>query len=102
MTTAPRTALPTRADGEASPVPGRASALSQLVRFAGVQVQCCLFAVAVFVGLALSRVLPLPLARYDALLVYALVLTVVFFLLRLETGREVAVIAGFHLVGLAL
>ena len=79
-----------------------AHALSQLVRFAWVQVQCCLFAVAVFVGLALSRVLPLPLARYDALLVYALVLTVVFYLLRLETGREVAVIAGFHLVGLAL
>jgi len=79
-----------------------AAALAQLVRFAWVQVQCCLFAVAVFVGLALSRVLPLPLARYDALLAYALVLTVVFYLVRLETGREVAVIAGFHLVGLAL
>lgn len=52
-------------------------ALAQLLRFAWVQVQCCLFAVAVFVGLAVSRVVPLPIARYDALLVYALVVTAV-------------------------
>jgi uncharacterized membrane protein YoaT (DUF817 family) len=78
------------------------AAVAQLLRFGWLQVQCCLFAIAVFAGLAVSRVLPLPLARYDALLVYALVLTALFFLLRLETGREVAVIVGFHLVGLAL
>ena len=77
-------------------------AVDQLLRFAWVQVQCCLFAVAVFIGLALSSVVPLPIARYDALLAYALVLTAVFYLLRLETGREVAVIFAFHLIGLAL
>ncbi|HWI01834.1 MAG TPA: DUF817 family protein, partial [Propionibacteriaceae bacterium] len=76
--------------------------LAQLFRFAGVQVQCCLFAVTVFVGLALSRAVPLPIARYDALLVYALVVTAACYLLRLETSREVAVIFGFHLLGLAL
>ncbi len=64
--------------------------------------QCCLFAAAIFAGLAVSTAVPLPLPRYDALLVYGLVLTAVFYLLRLETGREVAVIFGFHLVGLAL
>jgi uncharacterized membrane protein YoaT (DUF817 family) len=78
------------------------SALAQLIRFGWVQVQCCLFAVAVFVGLAASSVVPLPVSRYDALLAYALVLTAAFFVLRLETGREVAVIFAFHLVGLAL
>ncbi|GAA1437892.1 DUF817 domain-containing protein [Microlunatus lacustris] len=78
------------------------SAAAQLLRFGWLQVQCCVFAVAVFAGLALSSVLPLPVARYDALLVWAVVLTTVFYLVRLETGREVAVIAGFHLVGLAL
>lgn len=78
------------------------SAVAQLVRFAWLEVQCCLFAAALFVGLAVSSVVPLPIARYDALLAYALVLTVAFFLLRLETAREVAVILGFHLVGLAL
>ena len=76
--------------------------LTQLCRFVGVQVQCCLFAAAVFVGLAVSRVVPLPVPRYDALLVYALVLTLICYLVRLETGREVAVIFGFHLIGLAL
>jgi uncharacterized membrane protein YoaT (DUF817 family) len=76
--------------------------LIQLCRFAWVQVQCCLFAVAVFAGLAVSRVVPLPVPRYDALLVYALLLTLICYLLRLETGREVAVIFGFHLIGLAL
>ncbi|TJY64090.1 DUF817 domain-containing protein [Arthrobacter sp. CAU 1506] len=74
----------------------------QLLRFAWLQVQCCLFAAAIFVGLAASTAVPLPIPRYDALLVYGLVLTAAFYLLRLETGREVAVIFGFHLVGLAL
>jgi uncharacterized membrane protein YoaT (DUF817 family) len=77
-------------------------AAGQLVRFGWLQVQCCLFAVAVFVGLALSKAIPLPLARYDALLAYGLAVTLVFFLLGLETAREVAVIFAFHLIGLAL
>ena len=77
-------------------------AAAQLLRFAWLEAQCCLFAAAVFLGLALSRVLPLPIARYDALLGYAVVLTVVFYLTRLETAREVAVIFAFHLIGLAL
>ncbi|HEY5788277.1 MAG TPA: DUF817 domain-containing protein [Microlunatus sp.] len=77
-------------------------AAAQLVRFGRLEVQCCLFAVAVFIGLALSRAIPLPIARYDALLAYGLVVTAVFFLLKLETAREVAVIFAFHLIGLAL
>lgn len=76
--------------------------VSQVFRFAWLQLQCCLFAVAVFVGLAVSRLVALPGARYDALLAYGLVLTLVCYLVRLETGREVAVIFGFHLIGLAL
>jgi uncharacterized membrane protein YoaT (DUF817 family) len=78
------------------------AAAAQLVRFGWLELQCCLFAVAIFVGLALSRVIPLPIARYDALLAYGLVVTVVFYLLRWETTRELAVIFAFHLVGLTL
>ena len=74
--------------GSAGTRPRAVSALAQLLRFGWVQVQCCLFAVAVFVGLAVSSVVPLPIPRYDALLAYALVLTAVFFVLRLETGRR--------------
>ncbi len=50
----------------------------------------------------MTSVVHLPIARYDALLVYAIALTAGFWLLRVETGREVAVIFAFHLVGLAL
>lgn len=74
----------------------------QLIRFAWIEVQCCLFAGAIFVGLAVSSVVPLPIPRYDALLIYGLVLTAVFYVLKLETAREVGVIFGFHLLGLAL
>ncbi|MBB4935193.1 uncharacterized membrane protein YoaT (DUF817 family) [Lipingzhangella halophila] len=75
--------------------------LTQLVRFAWLEAQACAFAVALFAGLALSAVVPLPIPRYDALLVYGVALTLAFWLLRLETGREVLGVLGFHVVGLA-
>ncbi|SEE66494.1 DUF817 domain-containing protein [Ruania alba] len=77
-------------------------AVGQLFRFAWIEVQCCLFPIAIFAGLALTSVVDLPIPRYDALLIYALALTGIFYLLKLETGREVAVIGAFHLIGLAL
>jgi len=74
----------------------------QLLRFAWVEATCCLFAVLFFLGLALVRVVPLPMSEGDALLLWCLAVTLVLWLAGWETGREVAVIAGFHLVGLAL
>ena len=89
-----------------SPCTGRRSPslprLRQLLRFAWLEAQCCLFAVLFFLGLALVRVLPLPVDPADALLVWCLAVTLVLWLVGWETGREVAVIFGFHLVGLAL
>src|SRR5215207_4975375 len=76
--------------------------MRQLLRFAWVEAQCCLFALLFFLGLALVRVVPQPVDPADALLVWCLGVTLVLWLLRWETGREVAVIFGFHLVGLAL
>ena len=76
--------------------------MRQLLRFAWVEAQCCLFAVLFFLGLALVRVVPLPIDPADALLLWCLGVTLVLWLVRWETGREVAVIFGFHLVGLAL
>ena len=46
--------------------------------------------------------MPLPIDPADALLLWSLGVTLVLWLVRWETGREVAVIFGFHLVGLAL
>ncbi|WP_232306737.1 DUF817 domain-containing protein [Thermobifida cellulosilytica] len=78
---------------------GRTTA--QLIRFGLAEAAACAFAACVFTGLALSTVLPLPLPRYDALLVYLVAVTAVFWALRLETGRELLAVLGFHVVGLA-
>lgn len=74
---------------------------AQLLRFAWLEARACAFAVVIFAGLALSTVVPLPIARYDALLVYGIVATLAFWALRLETGREVLGTLAFHVVGLA-
>ena len=74
----------------------------QLLRFAWVEATCCLFAGLFFAGLAVVQVVPLPLAEGDALLVWCLLVTAVLWRTGWETGREVAVIGLFHLVGLAL
>jgi uncharacterized membrane protein YoaT (DUF817 family) len=89
--------------GGAGPsVAGRAvHAVAQLLRFAWLEARACAFAVVIFAGLALSTVVPLPVARYDALLVYGIVATLAFWALRLETGREVLGTAAIHVVGLA-
>jgi uncharacterized membrane protein YoaT (DUF817 family) len=79
---------------------GVGHALAQLLRFAWLEARACAFAVVIFAGLALSTVLPLPIARYDALLVYGVLATVAFWTLRLETGREVLGTLAFHVVGL--
>src|SRR5215210_7351771 len=88
------------------PVPAAGSPslprMRQLLRFAWLEAQCCLFAVLFFLGLTLVRVVPLPVDPADALLAWCLTVTLVLWLVRWETGREVAVIFGFHLVGLAL
>src|SRR3954454_5729345 len=76
--------------------------MKQLLRFGWVEAQCCLFAVLFYVGLALVRIVPLPGDPADALLLWCLGVTLVLWLIGWETGREVAVIFGFHLVGLAL
>src|SRR5687768_12853167 len=74
----------------------------QLLRFAETEARCCLFAVLFFAGLGLVRVVPLPMSQGDALLLWCLAVTLVLWLVGWETGREVGVIAMFHLVGLAL
>lgn len=74
--------------------------VAQLLRFAWLEARACAFAVVIFAGLALSTLVPLPFARYDALLVYGVLATLAFWALRLETGREVLGTLAFHLVGL--
>jgi len=75
---------------------------SQLLRFGWLEVQSCVFAIGVFAGLAVAYAVPLPIARYDFLLLWCLALTFGFWVIGLETWREVLVIFGFHALGLAL
>ncbi|XCB29781.1 DUF817 family protein [Arcanobacterium hippocoleae] len=78
----------------------------QLLRFAWIQIKCCLFPVLIFLGLAASQIIwrrfDLPFARYDALLIYAVIVQIVFVVFKLETWRELGVICIFHIVGLCL
>ena len=70
--------------------------------FAIVELQSLVFAIAIFAALALSAVVPLPVPRYDALLIFGVTLTLGLWAIGWETGREVLVILAFHLIGLAL
>ncbi|MBL1084086.1 DUF817 domain-containing protein [Streptomyces actinomycinicus] len=75
--------------------------LGQLVRFGVLQARACVFAVALLAGIGASRLLPpLPVARYDLVLVYGVLLTLVARRLGWETRRDTAVIAVCHAVGL--
>ena len=79
--------------------------LVEFVMFVLKQAWACLFGFAMLGGLILSDRIwqdDWPLHRYDALLIYALGLQVLFLALRLETLREARVILLFHLTGTAM
>ncbi|MFD5016068.1 DUF817 domain-containing protein [Streptomyces chartreusis] len=78
------------------------AALRQLLEFAWLQTRSCAFAIALMSGVAASTLLPgLPVARYDLLVVYGVLLTLLFWLRGWENGRDVGVIAVCHVIGLA-
>ncbi|MDN4471745.1 DUF817 domain-containing protein [Demequina zhanjiangensis] len=72
------------------------------VGFVWLELQSLVFAIAIFAALAITSVVELPIPRYDALLLFALLLTVVLWATGWETTREVGVILAFHLIGLGL
>ncbi|RYG86385.1 DUF817 family protein [bacterium] len=72
-----------------------------LLAFFTAEAEAGLFGWGVFAGLALSH-LPLPIARYDFLLLWCLGLQAWMMLSGRERGREIAIVAAFHLLGLGL
>jgi uncharacterized membrane protein YoaT (DUF817 family) len=77
-------------------------ALAEFVMFGLKQGWAALFSRLLLLGLIVSAKLwqpDWPIARYDALLLYALFLQAAFLALGLETWREVRVILLFHLTG---
>ncbi|MFJ7342692.1 DUF817 domain-containing protein [Streptomyces sp. NPDC101110] len=80
----------------------RAAPVRQLLAFAWTQTRACAFAIALLSGVAVSALLPeLPVARYDLLVVYGVLLTLVFWARGRESARDVAVITVCHIIGLA-
>ena len=80
-------------------------AVSEFVMFGLKQGWACLFGIAMLGGMIVSKVIwqdGWAVARYDALLIYAIGLQVAFVMLRLESWKEVRVIALFHLTGTAM
>lgn len=80
-------------------------ALAELVMFGLKQGWASLFGAMLLIGLILSDRLwqaDWPLARYDALLLYALALQALFLATGLESWREARVILLFHVTGTAM
>lgn len=79
---------------------------AQLWRFGWLQALSCLFPGLIFLGLAAAHFIwkhfDPPIARYDALLIYVILVQIAFIVFKLETWRELLVICAFHLIGLAL
>ncbi|MER6474033.1 DUF817 domain-containing protein [Streptomyces collinus] len=85
-----------------SPAGPPASPVGQLLDFTWTQTRACAFAIALLSGVAASTLLPpLPVARYDLLVAYGVLLTLLFWRRGWESGRDVAVIAACHVIGLA-
>lgn len=74
----------------------------ELLRFGLKNARACLFPVFILAMLALSKALPLPLARYDFLLLACLGMQALMLATRLETSDELKVITLFHALGLGL
>lgn len=77
--------------------------LKQLIYFGWEQALSCIFPVVIFVSLALTKMIELPLIpRYDWLLLICLLMQWLMVRTGLETMDELKVITVFHLIGLAL
>jgi uncharacterized membrane protein YoaT (DUF817 family) len=71
-------------------------------RFTWLQLQSLVFAIIIFAAIAVTSVVTLPIPRYDALLIIGVALTLGLWAAGWESGREVAVICAFHLLGVTM
>jgi uncharacterized membrane protein YoaT (DUF817 family) len=79
------------------------SYVRKLLQFIYQEAMSCLFPAAIFITLALSKIIAVPYVhRYDVILLVCLVVQYVMYRTGLETKDEVKVIAVFHLIGLGL
>ncbi len=75
----------------------------QLIRFGIQQALSCIFPAAIFIILAISKIIDIPfLYRYDLILIACLTVQFLMVYFKLETVDEVKVISLFHVIGLML
>jgi uncharacterized membrane protein YoaT (DUF817 family) len=78
---------------------------AEMVMFVLKQGWACLFGMLLLTAILISRAFwqsDWPIARYDALFLFAIAVQVAFLTLRLETPAEARVIALFHITGTAM
>jgi uncharacterized membrane protein YoaT (DUF817 family) len=77
--------------------------IKQFIHFGVQQTLSCIFPVAIFLTLAISKFIHIPLLnRYDFIFIVCLFVQFVMVYLKLETIDELKVISMFHLIGFAL
>lgn len=76
--------------------------LRYVVIFGYEQALSCIFPVAIFGALALTKWIELPFPRYDVLFIWCLFVQFTLVKTGLETMEEVKVISWFHVIGLGL
>lgn len=77
--------------------------IKQLISFGVQQALSCIFPVAIFLTLAISKTIDIPfLYRYDFILLCCLLVQFLMVYFKLETIDELKVISLFHVIGLAL
>ena len=84
---------------------GRGGPLAAVLRFAGQQLWAGLFGVLILSAILVTRAIwqdDWPLARYDALVIFAVATQALMLACKLETWEEARVILLFHLTGTAM
>jgi len=77
--------------------------IRQLFTFGYKQALCCIFPVAIFITLAVSKQVSIPyLYRYDFILICCLIMQFLMVYTKLESIDELKVISLFHVIGLGL
>lgn len=83
--------------------PIRGQRLSFLLEFIRLQAIACTFPFILVALIAITKFVPsLPIARYDLLFILCVVVQIAMVKFKLETWRDAAVVAIFHLLGLLL
>lgn len=77
--------------------------LKPLINFGIQQALSCIFPVAIFLTLAISKIIPIPfLHRYDFIFIVCVLVQFLMVRFKLETIDELKVISMFHIIGLCL